>query len=220
MAAPALYLLPDSAQQGAMPALQSRVWEPAARALLDDLDLAPGARILRIGFGERHDAPATPTGTFDVVHARFQLALRGRPRQQLERFRSLVAPGGVLVIDEPDTRSLVYAPYAPACTHLVGRVGQVLKASGGDLDAGRRLPALLRAAGLRPHVRTHVLGLEAGHPHLRLPLALADQFADRLADVLGGDGLASLRRQASAELAAPDRCGTTFTLVQAWARVP
>ncbi|WCB91980.1 hypothetical protein DSM104299_00661 [Baekduia alba] len=217
MSAPALYVLPDRAQQRGALALQSRVWEPAARALLDDLALPADATVLRIGWHDHDGAP--PSGTFDLVHARFQLSMLGRAGEQIETYKTLVAPGGVLVIEEPDTRTLVHEPYAPATAHLVGRAAQALKVAGGDLDAGRRLPALMRRAGLEPHVRTHVLGLEAGHPYLHLPLHLADLYADRLADILGGDGLAYLHRQAASELADPDRRGTTFTLVQAWARV-
>jgi hypothetical protein len=217
MSAPTLYVLPDREQQRESLALQSRVWEPAARALLDDLALPADASVLRIGWGDRDGA--LPSGRFDLVHVRFQLSMLGRPAEQLETYKNLVAPGGVLVVEEPDTRTLVHDPYAPATAHLIGRAAQALKVSGGDLDAGRRLPGLMRRAGLEPHVRTHVLGLEAGHPYLHLPLHLADLYADRLADILGGDGLASLHRQAAGELADPDRCGTTFTLVQAWARV-
>jgi hypothetical protein len=221
MAAPALYLLPDATEQREAFARQSRVWEPAARLLLEELDLAdgPGLRTLRIGPADDDALLASDGRRFDVVHARFQLALRGRAADRVEALRALVAPGGVLVLEEPDTRTLTYEPVAPAATHLVGRVGQAMKAAGADLDAGRRLPALLRGAGLQPQVRTHVLGFEAGHPCLRLPLDLADAYADRLADILGGDGLAQLRRQAADELADPARRGTTLTLVQAWARV-
>lgn len=217
MSAPALYVLPDRAQQRGALALQSRVWEPAARALLEDLALPADATVLRIGWSD-HDG-TLPSGTFDLVHVRFQLSMLGRAGEQIETYKRLVTPGGVLVIEEPDTRTLVHEPYAPATAHLVGRAAQALKVAGGDLDAGRRLPALMRRAGLEPHVRTHVLGLEAGHPYLHLPLHLADLYADRLADILGGDGLAYLHRQAASELADPDRRGTTFTLVQAWARV-
>jgi hypothetical protein len=220
MAGPALYLLPDATEQHDAFARQSRVWEPAARVLLEDLDLelGPGLRTLRVGPAD--DVALLAGGRrYDVVHARFQLALRGRAAARIEALRALVAPGGVLVLEEPDTRTLTYEPLAPAATHLVGRVAQAMKAAGADLDAGRRLPALMRGAGLQPHVRTHVLGFEAGHACLRLPLDLADAYADRLADILGGDGLAQLRRQAADELADPARRGTTLTLVQAWARV-
>jgi hypothetical protein len=219
MSAPALYVLPDRDLQRESLALQSRVWEPAARALIDDLALPSDATVLRIGWGDLDGRELPPCERFDLVHARFQLSMLGRPAEQLESFMDLVRPGGILVVEEPDTRTLVHDPYAPATAHLVGRAAQALKASGGDLDAGRKLPALMRRAGLDPDVRTHVLGLEAGHPYLRLPLHLADLHADRLSDILGADGLAQLHRQAAYELADPDRRGTTFTLVQCWARV-
>ncbi|MCW2994177.1 MAG: hypothetical protein JWQ18_1672 [Conexibacter sp.] len=107
---------------------------------------------------------------FDLVHARFQLCTLGRGAEQLAAYRRLLKPGGVLILEEPDTRSWTYAPHAPATTHLIGRLAQAYAAAGGNLDAGRRIPALLR--------------------------------------------------EATRELDAPGRGGTTLTLVQAWARMP
>ncbi|MDX6713539.1 MAG: hypothetical protein QOH30_97 [Baekduia sp.] len=197
---------------------EARVWEPARVALLADLDLPAGARVLDVA---RHPGSlAGDAGTFDVVHARFQLGSLGHVAERLAAYRRLLKPGGVLVVEEPDTRSWTLTPYAPSATHLVGRIAQAHRTFGGDLDLGRRLPALLRAEGLEPRVRTHAIGLEAGHPYLRLPLQLADVLHQRLADVLGADAFDALCAAAAAELDDPERCGTTFTLVQAWARVP
>jgi SAM-dependent methyltransferase len=224
MPVPALSVVPAPAAPGidhVRTILQARAWQRATLALLDDLELPAGARVLdagRLSIDELFHA-ALPPARFDVVHARFQLCAFGRAAEQLEAYQRLVAPGGVLIVEEPDTHSWVYEPYAPATQHLVGRVAQAFGAAGGNLDAGRRVPALMRAAGLAPHVRTHLLGLEAGHADLRMPLALADALSDRLADVLGTDGLAQLRDACADELADPARHGTTFTLVQAWARV-
>ena len=201
--------------------LQARAWERATRALLDDLDLPQDASILDAGRLTIDDLfhAALPAARFDVVHARFQLSTLGRAAEQLAVYR-LVAPGGFLILEEPDTRSWLCEPYAPATQHLIGRAAQALGAAGGNLNAGRNLHGLLRDAGLEPHVRTHTLGLEAGHPDLQMPLQLADTLAQRLSDILGSDGLADLREQSAKELDANDRRGTTFTLVQAWARVP
>jgi hypothetical protein len=220
-AAPLLSLVRDAAPAGPPlggAALDARVFDASTHALLDDLGAFPDARVLVVedvlGGGIAIEPKA-----YDLVHARFQLARHGRPAHQLAALKALVAPGGVLLLEEPELKTWTYTPHAPAATHLIGRVAQAFKAAGGDLDAGRRLPALLRDAGLSPHVRTHTIGLEAGHPHLRAPLDLADTLTQRLTDVLGHDGHAALRRQAAAELTAPDRRGTTFTLVQAWAVV-
>jgi SAM-dependent methyltransferase len=246
--------------------LQSRVWEPAARALVADLELPFGARVLDVGCGALgwlrvladrvpdgvvvgtdvdpallqaaaaacadagHDHvrvieddlfhSALPPAMFDLVHARFQLCPLGRVEEQLAAYRRLVRPGGVLVLEDPDTRSWCCEPYAPATAHLIGRIRQAFAASGGDLDMGRRLGALLRSQGLEPSVRTHTLGLESGHPYLKLPLQFADSLNERLSDVMDPGELEALRRAAATELADPARRGTTFTLVQAWARVP
>jgi hypothetical protein len=219
-AAAALHLVPDREPERACLALQSPVWESATRTLLDDLGIPAEAPVLHLGPDDDVLSTALEPRSQHVVHARFQLAVKGHAAQRLEAYRRLVAPGGVLIVEEPDTRTWLCEPYAPATSHLVGRLGQVMKAYGGDLDAGRRVPALLRRAGLAPQVRTHTLGLEAGHRYLQLPLDLADSLGERLADVLGGDGLAQLRRQCADELATAERRGTTFTLVQAWVRIP
>jgi hypothetical protein len=215
--APVLSVVPDAASPSlAQHAdLDARVWRTPTQSLLDDLGPIPDARVLAVEDVLGGGVDLEPEA-YDLVHARFQLARHGRAAHQLAALRALVAPGGVLLVEEPDVRSWTYEPYAPAATHLIGRIAQAFSAAGGDLDAGRRLPALLRAAGLAPRVRTHTLGLEAGHPYLRAPLDLADALATRLSDVLGTDGLAHLRRSAAAELLSPERRGTTFTLVQAW----
>jgi hypothetical protein len=198
--------------------LAARIWALPTCTLLDDLGPIADARVLLVEDVLGGGVDLTP-GAYDLVHARFQLARHGRPAEQLAALRSLVAPGGVLLVEEPDLRTWTYQPHAPATTHLIGRLAQAFSSAGGDLDAGRRLPSRMRAAGLRPRVRTHAIGLEAGHPYLRAPLDLSEELATPLADVLGADGLDHLRRAAAAELLAPDRRGTTFTLVQAWATV-
>jgi hypothetical protein len=219
-AAPALSLVPDAdaASTLARVDLGARVWHGPTHALLDDLGPIPDARVLVVEDVLGGGVDVQPKA-YDLVHARFQLARHGRAAQQLAALRALVAPGGVLLVEEPDLRTWTYEPYAPATTHLIGRLAQSFSAAGGDLDAGRRLPSLLRAAGLSPRVRTTALGLEAGHPYLHAPLDLAEVLDHRLADVLGADGLAHLRDASATELAAPERRGTTFTLVQAWAMV-
>ena len=58
-------------------------------------------------------ASALPEHAFDVVHARFQLAPLGRMAEQVAAYRRLLAPGGVLVLEDPDTRSWGYSPRRP-----------------------------------------------------------------------------------------------------------
>ncbi|MBF9068591.1 class I SAM-dependent methyltransferase [Streptacidiphilus fuscans] len=248
--------------------LESTVWEPAGRRLLELIGDGRGRRALDVGCGSlgwlrllsdwtgesgavlgadadrrrlEHAAGLVeeeslvnvrlivddpfaselePRG-FDLVHARLALASLGRAEEQLAGLLGLVAPGGVLVLEEPDTCSWRFnAPTpAPAAERLIGLVREAAAATGGDLDAGRQLPALFRRLGLTPHLRTEVLALEPGHPYLRSPLQLAETLRPRLLASVDEEALDALIAAATGELADPERWGTSFTMVQCWARV-
>jgi hypothetical protein len=87
-------------------------------------------------------------------------------------------------------------------------------------EAGGELPALFREIGIAdPGIDAHVIALKPGHPYLRLPLQFSESLERPLLHIVSADELASLRRTAEAELADPARWGTTFTVVQSWAKV-
>jgi SAM-dependent methyltransferase len=159
-----------------------------------------------------------PAG-FDLVHARFLLAPLGRWHEQLTAFRRLVRPGGVLVLEEPDSSTWRFDPPAPAAERLITLIREVFFERS-DFDVGRRLPDLLRRHVAEPEHATHVVDLEPGHPYLSLPLQFASSMQAALEDLVGASELALLRDRAEAEILSPERRGSTFTLVQAWARAP
>jgi SAM-dependent methyltransferase len=161
-----------------------------------------------------------PARSFDVVHARFQLAPLGRMTEQLDAYLRLVAPDGTLVLEDPDTRSWGYTPRAPASERLITLVLDAFRAGGGDFDAGRHEFGLMRDAGLDPALRAEVVALEPGHPYLRLPVQFAASLRPRLLGAMAEADLDELLTASEEELAAPDRHGLTFTLLQTWARVP
>lgn len=163
---------------------------------------------------------ALESGSFDLVHARFQVAPLGRGEQIVAIMRSLVAPGGTLVLEEPDSSSWRFNPAAPATEALVRLVVNAFRRSGGDFDAGRSGPDLLRATGLEVTVRTEVLALEPDHPYLRLPLQFTDALAAQMGTLVDPSEVVRLRSAAEAELDDPARWGTTFTLVQSVGVVP
>ena len=68
-------------------------------------------------------------------------------------------------------------------------------------------------------IGAQVVALKPGHPYLRLPLQFSVALESRLLETLSEDELASLRREAEAELAEPGRWGTTFTLIQCWGTI-
>ena len=160
---------------------------------------------------------ALAAGSFDLVHARFQLAPLGRVDEQLTSYVRLLRPGGVLVLEDPDTSSWRYEPDAPACTELIGLILESFEAAGGDFDAGRREFGLLSAAGLHPQVRAEIVALPPGHPYLQLPLQFAASLRPRLLGLVAVHELDRLIGLAEAELSEPARWGMSFTLVQTWA---
>ena len=157
--------------------------------------------------------------SFDLVHARFQLAPLGRFDEQLATFRRLVRPGGVIVLEDPDAASWGFEPPAPAATRLIDWIREAFLAAGGDFDAGRRERGMLAALGLEPHVRAEVVALEPEHPYLRLPLQFAAALRPRLLSLVAEPDLDATLAAVADELADPARWGMSFTLVQTWATV-
>ncbi len=258
------YLLAGQPSELAPLQLQSRVWEPAGRALLGQLGGGDGLSALDVGCGcfgwlrilsawvgphgavtgtdvddtlleaaqtllregdlsnvtLAHDDlfdSRLEAGSFDLVHARFELAPLGRAAAQLAAYLRLAKPGGRLILEDPDCGSWHFNPPAPAAERLIGLVADAFLATGGDLSAGRRGAALLRGAGLEPEVRAAVYALPPGHPYLRLPLQFSAALEPRLLRLVAREELAELRRRAEVEIAQPGRWGTTFTLIQTWA---
>jgi len=262
----ASYLLAGQASELQRLQLQSRVWEPAARALLAELAAGKDSHAIDVGCGvmgwlrvlsdwvgtggsvvgtdvddkmlaraqefvrdeslanvrlARDDLfeSALPPKSFDLVHARFQIAPLGRADEQLAAYLRLVRPGGLLVLEDPDMASWRINPEAPAVHRLIQCIEQGFRAAGGNFNSGRSLPALLQSAGLEPRVRAQVVALMPGHPYLRLPLQFATSLRPRLQTLLPASELDELMLRAEAELARPGTWGTTFTLIQAFATV-
>ena len=104
----------------------------------------------------RHDVAAddAPQGGFDLVHARLVLIHVPQREVALERMAGALRSGGWLVIEDFDP-----AMQPLACVDVVGpqqrlankvRAGvrALLSQRGADMELGRRLPRLLREAGL------------------------------------------------------------------------
>ena len=262
----ASYLLAGQASELQRLQLQSRVWEPAARALLAELPAGKDSHAIDVGCGvmgwlralsdwvgtsgsvvgtdvddkmlaraeefvrdesltnvrlakdDLFESALAPK-SFDLVHARFQIAPLGRPDEQLAAYLRLVRPGGLLVLEDPDMASWRINPEAPAVHRLIQCIEQGFRAAGGDFNSGRSLPALLQSAGLEPRVRAQVVALMPGHPYLRLPLQFATSLRPRLQTLLPVSELDELMLRAEAELARAGTWGTTFTLIQAFATV-
>ena len=187
----------------------------AAQALCDE-DALANVRVLR----DDIFAPALPEASFDLVHLRFQLAPLGRAMEQVATARRLAKPNGWIVLEEPDAAGWRENPVAPSIAHLRSLITEAFMRSGGDFNAGRRLPEYLRAAGVDPAIHCACLALEPGHPYLQLPLQFATSLRRALLDLVAAAELDRLIEAARTELADPHRWGVTLTLVQAWGRTP
>jgi SAM-dependent methyltransferase len=257
------YLLADQPSELERLQLQSRVWEPSGRRLLDEIGEGRGDRVLDVGCGAigwlrllsewvgpdgevvgtdiddamlaaarqfvdseglgnvvlmKDDlfASKLESSSFDLVHARFQIAPLGRGPDQIANHVQLLRPGGTVALEEWDVSSWNFNPPVRALDSLVELIGQSFAQSGGDMHVGRKLLDLLRGFGLEGNVRAEVLALPPGHPYLRLPLQFAAALEERLLSIVTVDELEQLRKESDAELEEPGRWGTTFTLVQCW----
>jgi hypothetical protein len=154
--------------------------------------------------------------TFDLVHARFEIAPLGRGQEQMATYLRLVRPGGTVVLEDPDFGSLHFnPPPAPAQEELITLIREAFRQSGGDINAGRTHLELFRSFGIEANIRAEVIALPPGHPYLRLPLQFTTALAPRLRSFVNADKLERLQKEAEAELQEPGRWGTTFTLLQA-----
>ena len=165
-------------------------------------------------------ATRLPAGSFDLVHSRFQIAPLGRAEEQLAVYRRLVSPGGRIVIEDPDMASWRVNPGAPGVERLIDLIAEGFRVAGGNFNAGRELPGLLRGLGVEPSMDAQIVVLAPGHPYLRLPLQFANALRPRLEALIGKASLDDLLRQAEEELTRPGTWGTTFTLIQAFVSLP
>ena len=185
----------------------------AARSFLEEEEIAN----VELVVDDLFDSKLEPQ-SFDLVHARYLIAPLGRGREQVALHQRLVKPGGSLVLEEWDLASWHFNPAALAAERLIRLLSEIFAGLGGE--AGRALPELLCEIGVEePGIDAHVIALQPGHPYLGLPLQFSVALESRLLETLSEDELASLRREAEAELTKPGRWGTTFTLIQSWGRL-
>lgn len=113
-----------------------------------------------------------PGAPFDVVYARLLLFHVPQPAAVLARLWQAVAPGGHLVVQDYDLRSVSVLPDLDSVTEIGRVINEAFDAAGCDTRAGARLPQLFTQAGIGEPDGTDVAGrLE--------PLAVARTFVER-----------------------------------------
>ena len=130
---------------------------PSGHVLATDIDVRWAQEI---GYDHvevrRHDVANDdpPAGAFDLVHARLVLIHVPQRERALEQMVAALRPGGWLLVEDFDPAMQPFAcpdAYGPE-QQLANKVRDgfrsLLAERGADLEFARRLPRLLRAAGL------------------------------------------------------------------------
>jgi SAM-dependent methyltransferase len=86
--------------------------------------------------------------SFDLVHERLVMVNVPEREQLLFEMLALTAPGGAVALEDIDNVSWLCYPAHASWTALLEAFHAVHRAGGGDPFVGRRLPALLRSAGV------------------------------------------------------------------------
>ena len=87
-------------------------------------------------------------GTFDVVHAHQLLHHLPDPVGALREMRRVCAPGGIVAVRESDYGAFTWWPALPELDEWLRLYRTLVRANGGEADAGRRLLSWARGAGL------------------------------------------------------------------------
>jgi SAM-dependent methyltransferase len=115
-------------------------------------------------------------GPFDLIYSRFLLSHVSEPGTVLARMRRFAYPGGRIVVEDTDMSGCFCYPHDPANARFVELYTEVVRRGGGDADLGRRLPALVLAAGLADVRWTVFQPVHASGPHKRMTMVTMERI--------------------------------------------
>jgi SAM-dependent methyltransferase len=162
-------------------------------------------------------------GGFDLATSRLVLVNVPQPEEIVREAVALVRPGGTVAFHEADWVAHVCDPPLDAWTRLVDLFHRFSQLGGMDLYVGRRLPGLLRAAGLddvRSRAIVHVY--EPGHGRRTILADFVDNLGDRMieAELITRTELDELQVTLRRHLEDPDTLVLSHLFIQAWATKP
>jgi SAM-dependent methyltransferase len=195
-------------------------FEPANVALAAEFAGERGMANVEVIQGEAHRT-GFPSASFDLVHTRTLLINIPDPATVVAEMVRLTRPGGWVAALEPDGGTRVCYPAHPAWDRMTEIFLRSQEVDGADTFIGRRLPELLRQAGLV------AIGVEAIAPiypagHSRRPL-LADLVRSMRPKILAA-GIASeheldeVDHAVREHLADPDTLMLPHLMFLAWGR--
>jgi ubiquinone/menaquinone biosynthesis C-methylase UbiE len=161
--------------------------------------------------------------SFDFAHERLVMVNMASPETLLAELVELVRPGGIVAVEEIDNASWVCEPPHPSWDTLLQTFHAAFRASGGNVYIGRRLPELLRAAGLEDvQYKAHAdFAMRGGNRRTHL-LTLINTLREQITrlDLLTEEELARHRQALADHLDDLNTVVIDKLLVQAWGRKP
>ncbi|SHN27273.1 methyltransferase domain-containing protein [Actinacidiphila paucisporea] len=162
-------------------------------------------------------------GGFDLVHTRLLLMNVPHSDAVLSEMAALVRPGGKMAIQDVDWMTRVCVPEHPAWDRVVTMVAELWRLNGMDVYIGRKLPAMLRAAGFRDvGVTAHTRTFGPGDPYQTLMVDRAELCRAPLVErgLTTDAELSALLEKLRAHLEDPGTNVVHATLFQAWGTRP
>ena len=104
-----------------------------------------------------------PDASFDVVHAHQVLVHVGDPVQALREMRRVTKPGGIVAARDSDFAAMTWYPESKGMSDWAMLHQRVVRSNGAEPNAGRRLHAWAREAGLDPARITATAGTWCYH---------------------------------------------------------
>jgi SAM-dependent methyltransferase len=162
-----------------------------------------------------------PYESFDLVTSRLVLVNVPAPEQIISEAIALARPGGVVAFHEVDWEAMICEPLVKEWSRLIALFLTVADKNGSDFYIGRRLPRLLREAGINdlqvyPIVHFHPIG----DPRRMLLLDFAGNFKDRILELrlIEESEFEALQKALEAHLSDPTTAVFIGPYVQAWGR--
>ena len=160
-------------------------------------------------------------GSFDVVTARLVLVNVPQPERIVAEAAALVRPGGWVAFHEADYVCHICDPPLDAWTNLVELLARYSRENGIDPFIGRKLPRLLREAGVmdvRVNPIVHVY--PPGHGRRNILLDFAENLSERMLaqGLVDERELTEMKGSLARHLANPDTLVVSHLFFQAWGR--
>jgi SAM-dependent methyltransferase len=196
--------------------------DPAHAAMAAEVAGARGLSGVQVITGDARST-GLPSGSFDVVHARTLLVNLPEPAEVVAEMARLARPGGWVASVEPDTEHALCYPPHPAFDRLLDIFAVAFRRNGADPWIGRRVPELLRRAGLEDvEVDARVQMYPPGNARRTLRLDLVQAIRPQVLEM----GLATaaeldeLNAAARAHFDDPQTVVMSSLLFRTWGRKP